>query len=1304
MKLEATPAAGQGRTYRSGMAALWIAALLAAVAPAAQAQMNWGEEYARRLKATQAIAPLADGAFGDQVNLYNGTVSFTATDIALPGNSALPVALSRTYDTQEIASPSLIGDWDIDIPHLSAIHSTNAVGGWAPLQRCSTVAPPPAQSNGSIMFETEMFWSGTRLRAASGGGDLLAINSSPKLVRPTWSGYRWTNKDGWFFTCLPALKNGQGEGFVGHAPDGTKYYFDWLVLRNYGSIMHPHWTEPLPGSSVMHRHSARIFATRIEDRFGNWVEYDWNGDVPTRIHSNDGRSISLTYQTYGAGQRRLATATAAGRTWTYAYSGIALVSVTNPDASRWEYALDSGRLDVISYQQNPFHQLIRDDEIDCSVSHRLGTYTRVYSVTHPAGSRADFTFAPMRHGRKNVEYFCNGNAQDDPHSFRNYTASYHDVHSLVSKRITGPGLQAATYTYGYTSLAQGYVPRSPAVPANWNDLNGATPPPNYKYVTVTDPEGTERVHTFGKDYGLNEGQLFNVQVRKAGTTFRTISNVYVSQSELGSMPFPGGRGSNLVVGGDPLIDRPIKSTTTTQQGIVFTRAVNQFDAHARPVSVTRSSTLTGNPSRTDLTQYHDDLDKWVLGQPSRLTVDGVVASEATYNAASALPTLFREFGRTVQTLTYNADGTVATVRDGRNNTTTLTNWKRGIPQTIRFPATPEAANGATRSAVVNDHGWITRVTDENGFATNYAYDPMGRLSQITYPTGDSVAWNATLLSLERATASAYGLPAGHWRHTVATGNGRKVTYLDALWRPQLVREYDTGNATATQRFTRQSFDREGRVVFASYPSAGATPTTGSWTEYDALGRATSVTQDSEHGPLTTLTQYLSGFQTRVTSPKGAQTHYRYLAWDQPATDHLERIVHPEGAYTYFGRDAFGKPTYIRRRNADNSVGVTRSYVYDQHQQLCKTVEPETGATIMAYDAAGNLAWSKAGATQTATTGCNTADIPVAQRTVRSYDARNRVQALTFPDGLGNTTYSYEPDGNLAQVVVDNGGAGLVTTVYSYNRRRMLEGEAMGVGGVAWGLGYGYNANGHLASHVYPDQVAVTYAPNALGQPTRAGAYATAASYFPNGALKQFTYGNGAVHTLTQNARGLPERSRDVRSGTTLHDDSLDYDAHGNVAAISDGLAGGRGNRTMSYDGLDRLTGTTSPMFGTATYGYDVLDNLRRVRLSAGPRQRDHTYAYDAKQRLTQVTNTSGGATVMSLGYDVQGNLASRNGQGYAFDQGNRLREVAGLERYRYDGHGRRVQAFHDARDNLYSIYGQDGVLRYQADYRTRQTR
>ncbi|WP_223250133.1 hypothetical protein [Marilutibacter maris] len=48
---------------------------------------------------------------------------------------------------------------------------------------------------------------------------------------------------------------------------------------------------------------------------------------------------------------------------------------------------------------------------------------------------------------------------------------------------------------------------------------------------------------------------------------------------------------------------------------------------------------------------------------------------------------------------------------------------------------------------------------------------------------------------------------------------------------------------------------------------------------------------------------------------------------------------------------------------------------------------------------------------------------------------------------------------------------------------------------------------------------------------------------------------------------------------------------------------------MVYDGLDRLTGATSPMFGTATYAYDVLDNLTRLSVSGGAAARDHYYCY-----------------------------------------------------------------------------------------------
>jgi len=96
--------------------------------------------------------------------------------------------------------------------------------------------------------------------------------------------------------------------------------------------------------------------------------------------------------------------------------------------------------------------------------------------------------------------------------------------------------------------------------------------------------------------------------------------------------------------------------------------------------------------------------------------------------------------------------------------------------------------------------------------------------------------------------------------------------------------------------------------------------------------------------------------------------------------------------------------------------------------------------------------------------------------------------------------------------------------------------------------------------------------------------------FPNGAIKAFTYGNGIVHTLAQNASGLPARSTDCTTtgpcaaANRRLDLQYGYDAHGNVEGITDHTTGGRQTRGMGYDALDRLIQTTSPstVFGTAS--------------------------------------------------------------------------------------------------------------------------
>jgi hypothetical protein len=765
-------------------------------------------------------------------------------------------------------------------------------------------------------------------------------------------------------------------------------------------------------------------------------------------------------------------------------------------------------------------------------------------------------------------------------------------------------------------------------------------------------------------------------------------------------------------------------------------------------------------SRTEVITYHDNVSKWIIGQVQTVTCITAIPASPYCNGndlisktdydADAMPSKTYAFGKLQQTLTYDTTsavttgqrGTLKTVTDGNNNVTTLTGWKRGIPQQIQHPPTTDHPV-VYQKAGVSDNGEVDWVTDENNYKTCYTYDAMGRLASITYPDEvnigqcdvDQSHWKMTTITFRNRDSSnnyypgARGLPAGHWRQIIDTDGNRKVTLFDALWRPVVEQAYDnTSPATlnATLSEVAKRYDSSGRLAFQSYPVRPLDSFTnpnlkGVRTEYDALDRVTAVRQDAEGGAvLSTTTVYTPNrLKTEVTNPNGQTTYTWFMAYDQPHYDWPIQTYHPESMVTEIARDALGKPLILTRRNLADTISSTRQYLYNVSHELCKIIEPETGSTLLHYDGAGNLDWSAAGLALPSTTSCDDTHASIAARKVsRSYDQRNRLKTLRFPDTRGDQDWFYTPDGLPSKVLTVNvPGAAHPENQYAYNKRRLLTTETQFL--PAWysfSLGYTYDNKAHLKRISYPSTDYVDFAPNALGQPTEARnasghAYADGVTYHANGAIAAFTYGNGIAHTMTPNERQLPRFVADAG----VFDLDYRYDPNGNVNMVVDAMRLAWGHQYLYYDGLDRLTQMGFAQLGGnhhMYFTYDALDNLKTWKHPAdgsGNMVRDSLYCYDAGNRLQYVRSSATACSGSGAGtaadyfqYDVQGNVEIHDGMAFDFDYGNRLREIINLERYRYDAFGRRILAVSFATGIVFSQYGQSGQLLYQKNDRTGQ--
>lgn len=748
-------------------------------------------EYAKLVRAAEQTAPLDDGLMGDSVSLFDGQTSFRNVDVQLRGNDELPVEVARRLAvkprplgdfSKEYAG---LGNWNIDVPYISGTFDaaykwdTDILG--RPKARCSAIFYPTVRSGVNLRD----IWQGNSVHIPGRGDhEMLILDGSP-LAPADGQAHLWTTSAMDAFSCKATTANGYpGEGFVMTTASGMKYTFDIAVERTAGVIQ--------KGSIRVPRVTVYMLASRIEDRFGNHVAYSYNGNGhPTLIASNDGRTISLDYD-----GERLIRASANGRVWSYQYDGNGdLSAVVQPDQSRWQYQYGGNR--VIAYEA--WDAAIGPNCGGPEVA--AGQYS--VTVTHPSSAVGVFSFAHSRHYRSGVRLSnCQPLASSgEAVNYKLLLAHFHDVFSLASKSISGPGLaQAATWQYGYGQRSYPlWGTRQPVA-----GLCPAETCPRSKIVSVRQPGGHYETYEFGVLWGLNEGKLLALRTLAAdgATVLREERSDFLKEEEVAGHAFPAAYG--ILPGGDEpsaAYVRPLIRKTVSQDGASFVWQVATgcgagtycLDGFARPIRVERNSSL--GYSRSEDIAYFDQTSIWVLGKTASVTqrTPRAVPMYSAVYGPTALPSEEYVFGTLKHRLAWNPDGTLASFADAKGATTLLSNWKRGVPQRIQHPVTPDQPGGSVESASVDDNGWIRASTDVNGSTSTFDYDAMGRMALRTYPAGDAVAWNSERYAFEQVSVEEYGIAAGHWRQSASIGNYRKLTYMDAMWRPLLVLEYDAAD-------------------------------------------------------------------------------------------------------------------------------------------------------------------------------------------------------------------------------------------------------------------------------------------------------------------------------------------------------------------------------------------------------------------------------------------------------------------------------------------------------------------------------
>ncbi|GGA37688.1 hypothetical protein GCM10010981_28540 [Dyella nitratireducens] len=833
---------------------------------------------------------------------------------------------------------------------------------------------------------------GIHLWSAANGG----VTTAMSLVLPCGEGIAYnqiSGNDTWPLTGAVWEHTGTDSAYYGSTIqfllDNTPLGAHWILTMKDGTQYA--FTRHVPNS-----------LSWIQDRYGNQIQFNYNGGLIQQMVSPSGRTITFNYDS----SNRVTSATDnSGRTIGYAYNSAgSLATVTYPDQTTEQYTYDSNNR-MLTMQDRRGHVW---------VTNQYDTNGRVTKQTYADNTAYQFAYATDSNNNVTTTTVTDPNGNQEQ-------VAFDPVSSYPS---------SDTQAYG-TSLAQTTTyQREPS-----GLLDGET-----------DALGRTTAYTYDA-----LGNVTSV-TRLSGTPNAVTSQfTYTSDyNQLASVTDPLGHAINFSYTNGCLtqVTDPLGHSTTTQ-----------CNSAGQPTATRDAlgNTVTFAYQGYDLQSTTDPLNR-----TTNYVVDTLGRRIAIRDALGNVTLTQYDTNDRVVSRTDALNQTTSLNYDGNGNLLSVTLPNTGVVQYTydnrNHPITRTDAMNQSESWTYDGMGNVLTHTDRKGQVTDISYDALNRRSLVSYADGSGIqssydagnrltslvdSISGTLNwgydGLDRVTSTSN--PQGSISYTYDAA-GRRISMTAAA---QATANYSYDNANRLTAITQGSetvqlaYDADNHRTTLTLPN-GISVAYG----YDTASELTGLTYTQGNG--TNLGNLTYGYDAdgRIVSKGGTfATDVLPMATTQPATFDLnDRETSFNGAALTYDANgnltSDGTNTYTwnaRNQLTQISQGgnAPLSFIYDAlGRRISKTIQGT--ATQFLYDGSNAVQETQGSTVNPILVGLGIderfARNDVTGRTYFLTDLLNSTIALIDPTGAIKQKYSYDPYGNVTASDTTTG----FTNPYQYTGR------------------------------------------------------------------------------------------------------------------------------------------------------------------------------------------------------------------------------------------------------------------------------